>query len=591
MAESDAFDIISSVSSKAIYPDFEDASSGRVADLDVQLTKFLRTHYPDLTLTTVPAQNVPLLAFAGLGNAIAELDTKTDSVHKWRGYYRSSGRDGAEGLADAVFFAKYHYKWGYEDFIMYTVAIPYQGTLQYVLKEPAKSEDALSNCAKTDALIKACVKAFSGNDDEYIYVFDGYWTRSKELWEQVRSASWDNVILDQKMKDALVKVSTTFFDSRETYEQYGVPWKRGIVFHGPPGNGKTLSVKALMHSLYEREDPKPRLLYVKSASQTYQIGNVFSMARAMSPCILIMEDIETIVTQATRAYAFNEMDGLQNNNGIFMLATTNYLERLDPGLSKRPSRFDRKYLFPLPNRHERILYAEFWRKKLAKAPTKIPFPEKLCPAISDITADFSFAYIQEAFIATLLSIARDSTDEVGKYDDCEDVADLAAYFRQHSLNSSETGGGPDSSHPELDGYKLWRVMKAQVKNLRQDMGSGDSLPLSLTASSDEIFSSREDSQTPPAQQQVPQFTSRSQASASIQASAPTHLPDNTLGITNPTYQSRTKSALSASTHLPEYSGGRTFEAQQARSSSPASGRVLKDAGGWQGQGWGRPSWM
>lgn len=45
-------------------------------------------------------------------------------------------------------------------------------------------------------------------------------------------------------------------------------------------------------------------------------------------------------------------------SGILMVATTNHLDELDPGLSKRPSRFDRKYLFPLPNQEERVLYGK-----------------------------------------------------------------------------------------------------------------------------------------------------------------------------------------------------------------------------------------
>ena len=349
-----------------------------------------------------------------------------------------------------------------------------------------------------------------------------------------------------------------------------------------------------MHSLYKRSDPKPRLLYVKAAPQTWQIGNVFAMARAMSPCLLVMEDIETIVTPNTRAYAFNEMDGLQNNNGIFMLATTNYLDRLDPGLAKRPSRFDRKYLFPQPNHHERTLYTEYWRRKLAKAPTKIPFPEKLCPAIADITEDFSFAYMQEAFIATLLAIARDSTDEAGKYDGCEDVSDLAAYFRNRELGH-ETGGGPDHSHPELDGYKLWRAMKAQVKILRQDMGSSDpALATSTMSLPRDLFPHQQDE----TEHKVPSgLTSQLPIRFRVPRDPSAHLQreSNEAGISMPPslapdpLQPMIRSTISASTCLPEYSGGRTFEAQQARASSPSN--MGSKAGAWQGSVLGRGTWM
>jgi transitional endoplasmic reticulum ATPase len=45
----------------------------------------------------------------------------------------------------------------------------------------------------------------------------------------------------------------------------------------------------------------------------------------MSPCMLILEDIDTIVTPSTRSYFFNEVDGLENNDGIFMVG---YVSRL-----------------------------------------------------------------------------------------------------------------------------------------------------------------------------------------------------------------------------------------------------------------------
>ena len=207
------------------------------------------------------------------------------------------------------------------------------------------------------------------------------------------------------------------------------------------GNGKTISIKALMHTLLDREDPIPTL-YVKSAPQTYDIRSVFAQARRLSPCMLVLEDIETIVTSQTRSYFFNEMDGLENNDGIFVVGSTNFLDRLDPGLSKRPSRFDRKYLFPLPNEHERTLYCEYWRHKLAKNPD-VHFPEKLSPAMAHITSGFSFAFLQECFVATLLVLARDEDDVAHESDDDDD--------------------------DDLDKYELWRTFKQQADVLRKEV--------------------------------------------------------------------------------------------------------------------------
>lgn len=47
----------------------------------------------------------------------------------------------------------------------------------------------------------------------------------------------------------------------------------------------------------------------------------------------MFEDLDSIVTDGVRSYFLNEVDGLENNDGIFMVGSTNHLERLDPGIS------------------------------------------------------------------------------------------------------------------------------------------------------------------------------------------------------------------------------------------------------------------
>ena len=192
-----------------------------------------------------------------------------------------------------------------------------------------------------------------------------------------------------------------------------------------------------MHSLSARRE-HVNLLYVKSITRVWDIGSVFAVARAYSPCLLILEDIDTLVSGGFQSYFFNEVDGLANNDGIMMIATTNHLERLDGGLANRPSRFDRKYNFPNPDYNERVLYSEFWRKKLQDKEA-VDFPKVLSPAIAKITDDFSFAYMKEAFIATLLGLARAGSQVKGKNDD------------------------------DIDDLPFWKEMQKEVKILRDEM--------------------------------------------------------------------------------------------------------------------------
>lgn len=332
-------------------------TSAKTADHDLQYIVALRNAFPELIVTGCPANNVPLRAFAAAGFASCERDTETDSFASWRGYAPPAKRSDSGSLAEYVSFAKWHYKWNGNDFMMYTI-----GSVQYVLIERREGEDKLGPSNVTDDLIRT-VGNWMNTIADVVWVYDNYWRQDRDFWKEVQKANWDDVILDESVKRELAKVAHKFFDSEQTYRDLGVPWKRGLLFHGPPGNGKTVSIKALMHSLYNREKPIPTL-YVRYAPLAYDIGSVFSLARRQAPCMLVLEDVETIVTSDTRSYFFNEMDGLANNDGLFIVASTNFLDKLDPGLSKRPSRFDRKYLFPIPNEHQRTLYCEYWRQKV-----------------------------------------------------------------------------------------------------------------------------------------------------------------------------------------------------------------------------------
>jgi hypothetical protein len=424
-----------------LFDTFHDITSGKIADPNGQLINALREQHPDMTVTVVSRFNLDLLQFVAAGFAFAELDKSAEPVVRLRGFVGPAQRGGGQGhLADGISFARYKYKWSDEYYILYTV-----GYMQYILKEPRGEETPADNSVATDALLLA-MGAWLLEEVPAVYVYDRYWYRSTKLWEQVSKAKWSDVILDPKMKKALTEVAEKFFDSRDIYEEYGVPWKRGLIFHGPAGNGKTISLKALMHTLYKRKSPVVTL-YVKTAPSSYDIGNVFYLARKMTPCLLVLEDIDTIVTKSTRSYFFNEVDGIENNDGILMIASTNHLDQLDPGLSQRPSRFDRKYLFPLPDKAERALYAEYWRTKLQDKP-QIDFPKELCEKIAGITEDFSFAYLKEAFVATLLELARSTADD------------------------SDSDDEISCSDDPLGNNLFWQTFKEQVDILRKEMGDG-----------------------------------------------------------------------------------------------------------------------
>lgn len=84
-------------------------------------------------------------------------------------------------------------------------------------------------------------------------------------------------------------------------------------------------------------NPTIPTLYVRSLKSymgpEYGIKSIFNKAREFAPCYLVLEDLDTIITEDVRSYFLNEVDGLKSNDGIFMIGSTNHLDRLDPGIS------------------------------------------------------------------------------------------------------------------------------------------------------------------------------------------------------------------------------------------------------------------
>ncbi|OAK94509.1 P-loop containing nucleoside triphosphate hydrolase protein [Phaeosphaeriaceae sp. SRC1lsM3a] len=439
-------------------------SSGQRVFTDVVIVEALRKQYPNLELVVVPMGVTNLLAYAAAGHAKAT--PLEDAVHdpvygvgvKWRSfippYRRFDGGPGA--FVENVIFGKFLYKWKDSEAILY-VADGRDGSGYYPV---IRNHYILTtNEHKVDELLKLSAIWGSQLHNE-VWVFDGgYWQKSAELYASVMKASWDNVILDESMKKALIADVTNFFDGQKTYKDLQVPWKRGVIYYGPPGNGKTISIKATMHTLYKRghETNDSRLtvptLYVRTLASfggpEYSLRQIFSKARQEAPCYLVFEDLDSIVSDNVRSYFLNEVDGLTSNDGIMMVGSTNHLDRLDPGISKRPSRFDRKYFFPDPDEGQRVQYAQFWQNKL-KGNKDVKFPDELCGKIAGITKGFSFAYMQEAFVATLLAIAVRG----GKTDEPQASPSMAA-----------RGGGED----DIEHLELWVEIQKQVKILREEM--------------------------------------------------------------------------------------------------------------------------
>ena len=190
---------------------------------------------------------------------------------------------------------------------------------------------------------------------------------------RLSSAKYKMDNLFSEIKNDILTDLGKFMNNRERYAELGIPWKRGYIFHGPPGNGKTLMIKTLAsHFGLETYDlsyidmtGKPVYLdYAarSSASIGYQLLDLCSIARRDSmnyrPSIYFLEDIERVVGRQsnddhatmTLGTFLNCIDGVRSiADGSIIIATTNHLENLAGALKGRPGRFDRLFEFKQPN--------------------------------------------------------------------------------------------------------------------------------------------------------------------------------------------------------------------------------------------------
>jgi hypothetical protein len=101
-----------------------------------------------------------------------------------RSWLQPSRRGTIGQLAEARGFAKYQYRWGNEDFILYCIDTSLS-SVQYVLKERGPGEGPLSHSAVTDSLL-AQVGLWLHRERKGIYVYDMFWRLDEALYEQVQ---------------------------------------------------------------------------------------------------------------------------------------------------------------------------------------------------------------------------------------------------------------------------------------------------------------------------------------------------------------------------------------------------------------------
>lgn len=174
--------------------------------------------------------------------------------------------------------------------------------------------------------------------------------------------TFKDVAGQEEAKENLQEI-VDFLNNPAKYKEIGAKMPKGALLVGPPGTGKTLLAKAVAGEagvpFFSISGSEFVEMFVGRGAA--KVRDLFKQAREKAPCIVFIDEIDTIgkkrdgagmngndEREQTLNQLLAEMDGFDGSKGVVLLAATNRPDSLDPALT-RPGRFDRRIPVELPD--------------------------------------------------------------------------------------------------------------------------------------------------------------------------------------------------------------------------------------------------
>ena len=245
-------------------------------------------------------------------------------------------------------------------------------------------------------------------------------------------------------KEALEEI-VDFLHNPDKYAEIGANLPKGALLVGPPGTGKTLLAQAVAGEanvpFFSISGSEFVEMFVGMGAA--KVRDLFSQANEKAPCIVFIDEIDTIgkkrdgqiggndEREQTLNQLLTEMDGFDGKKGVVILAATNRPESLDPALL-RPGRFDRRIPAELPDLAGREAILKVHAAKI-KTDGNIDYN-----AIARATAGASGAELANIINEAALRAVRNGRQQVNQSDLEESVeVVIAGYQRKNAVISQQ----------------------------------------------------------------------------------------------------------------------------------------------------------